>query len=36
MIDDDGFILSESAAIVLYLAEQAGKLIPGDVQAEHV
>ncbi len=30
-IDDDGFVLSESAALVLYLAEKAGKLIPGDV-----
>jgi glutathione S-transferase len=32
VIDDDGFVLAESAAIVLYLAEKAGKLIPGDVQ----
>ena len=32
VIDDDGFVLSESAAIVLYLAEKAGKLIPSDVQ----
>jgi len=32
VIDDDGFIVTESAAIVLYLAEKAGKLIPGDVQ----
>jgi glutathione S-transferase len=32
VIDDDGFIVAESAAIVLYLAEQAGQLIPGDVQ----
>jgi glutathione S-transferase len=27
-IDDDGFKLFESAAIVLYLAEKAGKLLP--------
>lgn len=32
VIDDDGFIVAESAAIVLYLAEKAGKLIPRDVQ----
>ena len=32
VIDDDGFVVTESAAIVLYLAEKAGKLIPGDVQ----
>jgi glutathione S-transferase len=32
VIDDDGFVVAESAAIVLYLAEKAGKLIPGDVQ----
>src|SRR6188508_479558 len=32
VIDDDGFVVSESAAVVLYLAEKAGKLIPGDVQ----
>ena len=29
-IDDDGLVLSESAAIVLYLAKKAGKLIPSD------
>ena len=32
VIDDDGFIVAESAAVALYLAEKAGKLIPGDVQ----
>ena len=32
VIDDDGFVVAESAAIVLYLAEKAGKLLPGDVQ----
>jgi glutathione S-transferase len=32
VIDDDGFVLAESAAIVLYLAEKAGKLIPADPQ----
>ncbi|MGE0548859.1 MAG: glutathione S-transferase family protein [Kofleriaceae bacterium] len=32
VIDDDGFTVAESAAVVLYLAEKAGKLIPRDVQ----
>jgi glutathione S-transferase len=32
VIDDDGFIVAESAAVVLYLAEKAGNLIPGNVQ----
>jgi len=32
VIDDDGFVVAESAAIVLYLAEKTGKLIPPDVQ----
>jgi glutathione S-transferase len=32
VIDDDGFIVAESPAVVLYLAEKAGKLIPADVQ----
>jgi glutathione S-transferase len=32
VIDDDGFVVAESAAVVLYLSEKAGKLIPGDVQ----
>lgn len=32
VIDDDGFVLSESGAIALYLAEKACKLIPSDFQ----
>lgn len=32
VIDDAGFIVAESAAVVLYLAEKAGRLIPADVQ----
>ncbi len=32
VIDDDGFVVAESAAIVLYIAEKAGALIPRDVQ----
>ncbi len=32
VIDDDGFVLAESAAILLYVAEKAGRLIPTDVQ----
>ena len=32
VIDDDGFVIAESAAVVLYLAEKAGRLIPGDFQ----
>src|SRR4051812_38355302 len=32
VIDDDGFVVAESAAVVLYVAEKAGKLIPGDLR----
>jgi glutathione S-transferase len=31
-LDDEGFVLTESAAIALYVAEKAGKLIASDVQ----
>ncbi|MBB3465297.1 glutathione S-transferase family protein [Rhizobium sp. BK377] len=30
VIDDDGIIVAESGAVVLYIAEKAGKLIPAD------
>lgn len=30
VIDDDGFIVGESGAVLLYIAEKAGKLIPPD------
>ena len=33
-IDDDGLVLSESAAIVLYLAKKSGRLIPRDLAGE--
>ncbi len=33
-IDDDGLVLSESAAIVLYLAKKSGRLIPSDLAGE--
>jgi glutathione S-transferase len=32
VIDDDGFIVAESAAVLLYIAEKAGKLIPPDFE----
>jgi glutathione S-transferase len=33
-IDDDGLVLSESAAIVVYLAKKSGRLIPADRAGE--
>jgi glutathione S-transferase len=30
VIDDDGFVVSESGAVLLYIAEKAGKLVPAD------
>ncbi|MGM9486869.1 glutathione S-transferase family protein [Ideonella sp. YS5] len=33
-IDDEGLRLSESAAIVVYLAKKSGRLIPGDLAGE--
>lgn len=33
-IDDDGVVLSESAAIVVYLAKKSGRLIPADLAGE--
>lgn len=32
VIDDGGFVVAESAAVVLYVAEKAGKLLPSDAQ----
>jgi glutathione S-transferase len=32
VIDDDGFIVAESVAILLYVAEKTGRLIPRDVR----
>ncbi len=34
MIDDDGVVVSESGAILLYLARKSGKLIPHDLAGE--
>ena len=33
-IDDDGLVLSESAAILIYLAKKSSRLIPGDRAGE--
>jgi glutathione S-transferase len=32
VLDDDGFVLTETGAILLYLAEKSGKLMPRDLQ----
>jgi glutathione S-transferase len=32
VIDDDGFVVAESGAIVIYIAEKASKLIPADLE----
>src|SRR5918994_6571230 len=32
VMDDDGFVAAESGALVLYIAEKSGKLIPRDAQ----
>ena len=33
-VDDDGLVVSESAAILVYLAKKSGRLIPGDLAGE--
>ena len=33
-IDDDGLVVSKSAAILVYLAKKSGRLIPGDLPGE--
>jgi len=32
VIDDDGFVVAESGAVLLHIAEKAGKMIPSDFQ----
>ena len=34
VLDDDGVIVTESAAIVIYLAKKSGRLIPADLAGE--
>ena len=34
VIEDDGLVVTESGAILLYLARKSGKLIPGDLAGE--
>lgn len=36
VIDDEGFLVAESAAIVLYIAEKSGKLMPRDITHSNV